>query len=97
MLETADESPRLTIVFLPAMLCDDELYRPQIEGLRDLVEPVVLTVAEPTMQKRRTPSCGELHLDFCSREPPMEGALTTIAYSHDEPPGREICYLLPWR
>ena len=49
MLETADESPRLTIVFLPAMLCDDELYRPQIEGLRDLVEPVSLTVAEPSM------------------------------------------------
>lgn len=49
MLNTGAESPRLPMVFLPAMLCDDELYRPQIEGLRDLVEPVVLTVAEPTM------------------------------------------------
>ena len=49
MLDTGDESPRLTMVFLPAMLCDEELYRPQIEGLRDLVKPVALTVAEPTM------------------------------------------------
>jgi len=37
------------IVLLPAMLCDEELYRPQIEGLRDLVEPLAVTVAEPTM------------------------------------------------
>jgi pimeloyl-ACP methyl ester carboxylesterase len=49
MLDTGDESPRLTMVFLPAMLCDEELYGPQIEGLRDLVTPVALTVAEPTM------------------------------------------------
>jgi len=49
MLETSSDRARPTIVFLPAMLCDEELYRPQIEGLRDLVEPVVLTVAEPTM------------------------------------------------
>src|SRR5438445_7537598 len=49
MLDTGDESPRLTMVFLPAMLCEEELYRPQIEGLRDLVKPVALTVAEPTM------------------------------------------------
>jgi len=40
---------RLTLVFLPAMLCSDELYRPQIEGLRDLVESIALTVAEATM------------------------------------------------
>jgi len=31
------------------MLCNEELYRPQIEGLRDLVEPMVLTVAEATI------------------------------------------------
>ena len=37
------------MVLLPAMLCDEELYRPQIDGLRDLVEPVAMTVAEPTM------------------------------------------------
>jgi len=49
MLDTGDESPRLTMVFLPAMLCDEELYHPQIGGLRDLVKPVGLTVAEPTM------------------------------------------------
>src|SRR5215831_20739943 len=40
---------RPTLVFLPAMLCNDDLYRPQIEGLRDLVEPMTLTVAEETM------------------------------------------------
>jgi len=49
MLNTGDESPRLPMVFLPAMLCDDELYRVQIEGLRDLVDPVAVTVAEPTI------------------------------------------------
>lgn len=43
------EEHRLPIVLLPAMLCDEELYRRQIEGVRDLVEPVVLTVAEETM------------------------------------------------
>lgn len=47
--EDVMDAKQLPIVFLPAMLCDDELYGPQIEGLRDLVKPVVLTVAEPTM------------------------------------------------
>jgi len=37
------------MVFLPAMLCNDELYRPQIEALRDLVDSIVLTMAEATM------------------------------------------------
>jgi pimeloyl-ACP methyl ester carboxylesterase len=49
VLETGDDRARLSLVFLPAMLCDDELYRPQIEGLRDLVKPDPLTVAEPSM------------------------------------------------
>jgi pimeloyl-ACP methyl ester carboxylesterase len=31
------------------MLCDEELYGPQIEGLRDLVEPLPLTVSESSM------------------------------------------------
>jgi pimeloyl-ACP methyl ester carboxylesterase len=31
------------------MLCDEELYEPQIEGLRDLVEPLPLMVAEASM------------------------------------------------
>lgn len=48
MMNDTDEH-RLPIVLLPAMLCDEELYRRQIEGLRDLVEPVVVTVAEQTM------------------------------------------------
>jgi pimeloyl-ACP methyl ester carboxylesterase len=38
-----------SLVLLPAMLCDEELYGPQIEGLRDLVEPLPLTVAEASM------------------------------------------------
>lgn len=37
------------LVLLPAMLCNEDLYRPQIEGLRDLVEPVTLTVAAASM------------------------------------------------
>lgn len=36
-------------LFLPAMLCNDDLYRAQVEGLRDRVEPMTLTVAEATM------------------------------------------------
>jgi pimeloyl-ACP methyl ester carboxylesterase len=52
MSATGDD--KLTLVFLPAMLCDDELYRPQIAGLRDLVEPVALTVAAPTMAEAAT-------------------------------------------
>ena len=31
------------------MLCDEDLYRSQIERLRDLVEPLLLVVAEPSM------------------------------------------------
>ena len=48
-MQASSERRRLPIVLLPAMLCDEELYRPQIDGLRDLVEPLALTVAEPTM------------------------------------------------
>jgi len=40
------------MVFLPAMLCNDELYRPQIEALRDLVDSIVLTMAEATSTAR---------------------------------------------
>src|SRR6266852_8180862 len=36
------------------MLCNDELYRPQIEALRDLVDPMVLTVAEASMAESAT-------------------------------------------
>ena len=48
-MEASDESGRLPIVLRPAMLCDEELYHPQIQGLRGLVEPVPLTVAESSM------------------------------------------------
>ena len=37
------------LVLLPAMLCDEELYRFQIEAVRDLVEPLPLVVAEASM------------------------------------------------
>lgn len=49
MSDVKDDRERPTLILLPAMLCDDELYRPQIERLRDLIEPLTLTVAEPTM------------------------------------------------
>ena len=42
------------MVFLPVMLCNEELYRPQIEALRDLVDPVVLMAAEPTLAESAT-------------------------------------------
>src|SRR5262245_8336753 len=49
MAQARDDRERPTLVLLPAMLCNDALYRPQIERLRDLVEPMTLTVAETTM------------------------------------------------
>jgi len=49
-----DDTERLTVVFLPAMLCNDELYHPQIEALRDLVDPMTLMVAEATMAESAT-------------------------------------------
>jgi len=54
MSDVNDDRERPTLVLLPAMLCDDELYRPQIERLRDLVEPMTLTVAESTMAEAAT-------------------------------------------
>jgi pimeloyl-ACP methyl ester carboxylesterase len=39
----------LSLVLLPAMLCDEDLYAPQIQGLRDLVEPRPLVVAAADM------------------------------------------------
>jgi hypothetical protein len=39
-----------SLVLLPAMLCDDDLYTPQIESLGDLVEarPLVVAAADMT-------------------------------------------------
>ena len=54
MSDARDDPQRATLVFLPAMLCNDELYRPQIKGLRDVVEPMTLTVAEATMAEAAT-------------------------------------------
>ena len=42
---------RPALVFLPAMLCNEGLYRTQTERLRELAEPMTLTVAEETMAK----------------------------------------------
>ena len=39
------------LVLLPALGCDGELYRPQIQGLGELVEPLPLVVAEPDMSR----------------------------------------------
>lgn len=44
----ADQSPR-HLVLLPAMLCDEDLYRVQIAALGDLVESLPLVVAEADM------------------------------------------------
>jgi len=40
---------RPDLVLLPAMLCDGDLYRPQIEVLSDLVHPFPRVVAELSM------------------------------------------------
>jgi hypothetical protein len=34
---------RVPVVPVPALLCDDELYREQIEAVSDPAEPAVLT------------------------------------------------------
>src|SRR5262245_6020040 len=81
MSDPTHDRKRPTLVFLPAMLCNDDLYRPQIEGLRDLVEPMTLTVAEETMADaaaevlRAAPEHFLLAGTSCSPEPPMEGVL----------------------
>ena len=49
MPEARADRSRLRVVFVPAVLCDEELYRPQLEGLRDLIDRLVLTVAEATI------------------------------------------------
>src|SRR5882724_5811311 len=54
MSAAKDDRDGLTLVFLPAMLCNDELYHSQTEALRDLVEPMVLTVAEATIADAAT-------------------------------------------
>ena len=66
---------RLTLVFLPAMLCNDELYRPQIEGLRDLVESIALTVAEATMAEAAAAVLRQAPPHFLLAGTPMEGIL----------------------
>ena len=90
MPEARGESARLSVVFLPAMLCDDELYRPQLEGLRDLIDPLVLTVAEATIAEAAmtvlryapprflivgTSYGGNLALEVVVREPSRVGGL----------------------
>ncbi len=41
----ADESVQC-LVLLPAMLCNEELYNPQIEAVRGVIEALPLVVAE---------------------------------------------------
>src|SRR5207237_10505028 len=52
------------MVFLPAVLCNAELYHPQIEALRDLVDPMVLTVAEATLAESATAVLQQAPLHF---------------------------------
>src|SRR5882672_1576687 len=90
MPEARGERARLSVIFLPAMLCDDELYRPQIEVLRDLIDPLVLTVAEATIAEAAmtvlryapprflivgTSYGGNLALEVVVREPSRVGGL----------------------
>ena len=49
MTDDEHARPRLPMVCLPAMLCTGDLYEPQLHAWQDLVEPLVLTVAEATM------------------------------------------------
>ena len=42
---------RVTLVLLPALLCDDELYSPQVTALADLAAPIVLTAAQADLAK----------------------------------------------
>jgi len=73
MPNARDETQRPTIVFLPAMLCNEELYHPQIEAFRDLVEPMVLTVAEATMAEAAAVVLQQAPPRFCLSEPHTEG------------------------
>jgi len=41
---------RLPLVLLPALLCDEDLYRAQIDAVADLAAPQVITVAEPSLE-----------------------------------------------
>jgi pimeloyl-ACP methyl ester carboxylesterase len=41
---------RVPLVLLPALLCDAELYRAQVAAIADLAEPLVITVAEPSIE-----------------------------------------------
>ena len=69
------------MVFLPAMLCDEESYRPQIEGLRDLVKPVAsdhfLTAGRVVLYppRQKNDSAGFSCVPICSTKP-VFGQLT---------------------
>jgi pimeloyl-ACP methyl ester carboxylesterase len=54
MADARAKRQRPTIVLLPAMLCNADLYRPQVDGLRDVVDSMTLTVAEATMADAAT-------------------------------------------
>jgi pimeloyl-ACP methyl ester carboxylesterase len=41
----------LPVVFLPALLCDHELYRAQLAAVGDLATPMVIVVAEASLEK----------------------------------------------
>jgi pimeloyl-ACP methyl ester carboxylesterase len=41
---------RLPLVLLPALLCDEELFRAQVTAIADLADPLVLDVVEPSLE-----------------------------------------------
>ena len=41
---------RVPLVLLPALLCDEELYRAEVAAIADLADPLVVTVAEPSIE-----------------------------------------------
>src|SRR5262245_27565383 len=93
MAEAQDDRERPTLVLLPAMLCNDELYRPrpQIERLRDLVEPMTLKVAEATMAEAAAEVLRRArHHVFCSRELRIEEVLPWKS-SPSRPPACSGC------
>jgi pimeloyl-ACP methyl ester carboxylesterase len=59
------------LVLLPAMLCDERLYRSQAAALRDLVEPLPLIVAEADLA---------LAVDVVLREAPTRFVLAGTSY-----------------
>jgi thioesterase domain-containing protein len=53
-----------TLVLIPALGCDGELYEAVAAGLSDLVAPRVVVVAEPTLDEAAARVLSEVEGDF---------------------------------